>query len=66
MKGQYWCPSCKEQSVGLYDSREDILVCRTNDYVPQEIIKHKPSSKNSESAPSAHYRASVSGKKRKI
>lgn len=65
MTGQYWCLSCEEQSVGLYDVREDILVCRTNDYVPQEIIKHEPSAENVETAPSANYRASVSAKSRK-
>ena len=65
MTGQYWCLSCEEQSVGLYDVREDMLVCRTNDYVPQEIIKHEPSAENVETAPSANYRASVSAKSRK-
>ena len=65
MTGQYWCQSCETQSVGLYDAKADTIVCRKGDYVPQEIIKHKPSAKNVKSFDSANYRASVSGESRK-
>lgn len=63
MCGQYWCEVCQEQSDGLLDMRTGEIVCRENDYIPQEIIKHKPDERNKESAPSAHYRASVTGKR---